>query len=765
MPDTEYYGVPPTETKENEFRYEGVCAPSQTAWPFTYNVGFVDVYVNGTKLPATGFTAVDGSNIFISGVSTGATVCFVSRKQVPVSTSLSNLTLSTPLTLTGTTAVPTPLQWSRTDGAIGSKLWYARIEGDHGWGVGRSNDLGTPTTQYLKIMPGGNVGIGTTSANEKLEVAGNLRFTGAAYVYNMSSYMSISAAGQMILGSGAGSPISFRSGGSAVDSAILDANGNLGINTVPSAWNTNLKAIEVGSGAGFSLGYSQGGSGVGMLSSNVYLDQSSNYVRKTTGYSLQYQQDITYGSHSFFTAASGSAGSSVPMWTQALTIDNQGRVGVGINTPQAKLHVKGTSSTALVVDGSGTGTGTVDTGALAQFWGHDGVGQYAWGQIGGFKENGTVGDQSSYVSISTRVNGGNLTEKLRVTSTGNLAVGTPVPQYPWSAGFKTLDLGDNGGLSSWISGTAALSLVNNAYFNAGVWKRKTSDYATMLVQDSGIFSFYTAPTATAGSTVTWNQSVVVNSQGYLGVGLTSPSRPITINNTNSQIQFVNSTTGTASTDGLLVGMGGAASADAYINQLENASLIFNTNGVERLRLTNTGQIQHTCTHDGQVGVYLKNTSAIGLGTRLDGGSAGNYSLSVRNYQGTELFQVSGAGDVLVTGGGGLGYGTGSGGTMLQGSSFGKQTSVTFNKTSGRVTMNNASLAAGSTVSFSLNNNNVGIADCIVVTFWGSVNCGNYNIWAVNNGGGVVQVYLRNISAGNLSDAVEFNFTVIRGSTT
>jgi len=64
-------------------------------------------------------------------------------------------------------------------------------------------------------------------------------------------------------------------------------------------------------------------------------------------------------------------------------------------------------------------------------------------------------------------------------------------------------------------------------------------------------------------------------------------------------------------------------------------------------------------------------------------------------------RIDSSGNILNTSSGGLGYGTGSGGTVTQATS--KTTNVTLNKTNGKITMNNASLGAGASATFGLLN--------------------------------------------------------------
>ena len=132
------------------------------------------------------------------------------------------------------------------------------------------------------------------------------------------------------------------------------------------------------------------------------------------------------------------------------------------------------------------------------------------------------------------------------------------------------------------------------------------------------------------------------------------------------------------------------------------------------------------------------------------------------YNSTERMRIDSNGNVLVTNVAGLGYGTGSGGTVTQATS--KGTGVTLNKPTGQITMNNAALAANTEVGFVLTNSIATVNDTIIVNpaNTGGPSMANYNVRAAASAG-VVIIYVKNISAGSLSDALVINFAIIKGA--
>ena len=113
--------------------------------------------------------------------------------------------------------------------------------------------------------------------------------------------------------------------------------------------------------------------------------------------------------------------------------------------------------------------------------------------------------------------------------------------------------------------------------------------------------------------------------------------------------------------------------------------------------------------------------------------------------------------------GGLGYGVGAGGTVTQSTS--KSTAVTLNKPCGQITMNNAALAAGAEVFFTVNNTLIGLPDSVLISpLWATVSPLNYQCRLTYVGGGTFGIAVKNISAGSLSEALVINFAIIKGAT-
>jgi hypothetical protein len=106
----------------------------------------------------------------------------------------------------------------------------------------------------------------------------------------------------------------------------------------------------------------------------------------------------------------------------------------------------------------------------------------------------------------------------------------------------------------------------------------------------------------------------------------------------------------------------------------------------------------------------------------------------------------------------LGYTAAAQGTVTQATD--KSTAITLNRSAGRITMNAASLAATTNVSFTFNNSLISANDILILNVSGNATVGAYNLWVNSMGAGTSSITLRNTSASPLAEAVIINFALI-----
>lgn len=125
----------------------------------------------------------------------------------------------------------------------------------------------------------------------------------------------------------------------------------------------------------------------------------------------------------------------------------------------------------------------------------------------------------------------------------------------------------------------------------------------------------------------------------------------------------------------------------------------------------------------------------------------------------ERFRISTGAVVKATVAGAFGHQAGAGGSVTQATS--KATGVTLNKATGAITLNNAALAADTTVSFTLTNDQIEANDLILVTHKSAGTGGAYT-FAAFPAAGSATIHVRNVTTGSLSEAIVISFSVIKG---
>ena len=116
----------------------------------------------------------------------------------------------------------------------------------------------------------------------------------------------------------------------------LDSAGILGFGVTPGAWGGQINsAIEGKSGGTVAFGF--GSLPVVYIISNGIFN-GTEYIRKVTGNWAAYGINNNDGSHRFYTAPSGSAGSAVNVSSEIMTLLNNGNLGIGTASPAVQFH-------------------------------------------------------------------------------------------------------------------------------------------------------------------------------------------------------------------------------------------------------------------------------------------------------------------------------------------------------------------------------------------------------------------------------------------
>ena len=269
------------------------------------------------------------------------------------------------------------------------------------------------------------LGIGTSSPAAKLDILSNVTANGVnlassggniRYIVTDGTYtlrLGIQKGSAAYVGTFSNTNLQVATNGNYV--ATFDTSGNLGLGVTPSTSGNAYRAFEGAYASGISFDLNNPAANIVASAYN----NGTNWIYKLTGYGAGRYQ-VASGTHTWYNAPSGTAGNAIT-FTQAMTLDASGNLGIGTTSPATTLHLL---STTQATERIATTSYTFDL---------------------------LVNEAGNYAYLRTNtatpiVFGTNGSERARIDSSGNLLVG-----YTTATGVPTQGAGLNTGVNASLS--------------------------------------------------------------------------------------------------------------------------------------------------------------------------------------------------------------------------------------------------------------------------------------------------------------------------
>jgi uncharacterized membrane protein len=404
-----------------------------------------------------------------------------------------------------------------------------------GWqGVSASLNfiVNTGAVERMRITSTGNVGIGTTSPNQKLHVNGATQLGDINAATNFGTVALKVVEGTVSTGPTLGS-------GAVGAQAVLYSNGLFGMYTgVSGNGNTWMQSQRNDAGTStynILLNPLGGKVGIGTSSPVAKLDiggASGEMIRladsstignpfitffqtSTRRAYIQYVDsgdNLTLASeYGGIVLTTGTGGTE----TEKMRITSSGEVGIGTTSPLQKLHVVGNVIADDLTLGGSESTPTIN------FTSSGG----ARASIDYNNSTGSITLENKYGLFAIKTgSGGSSSERMRITNAGNVGIGTTNPTYK-------LHVVGEGYFSS--------TLIANKVYTTQVCNTSTCNNSSVALTSSGVritrniadsstaFDVTQTNASSTGAIQTWSNSagekMRVTQSGDVGIGITSPN--------------------------------------------------------------------------------------------------------------------------------------------------------------------------------------------------------------------------------------------------
>ena len=434
-----------------------------------------------------------------------------------------------------------------------------------------ANNTTTTGTERMRIDSSGNVGIGTTSPAYKLDVAGEILSDGLRLNLSATTQRAITSTGTDSIQIGDAGVNDFKFKNTAGTSMIIAASGKVGIGTTSPDSLLHVSA-DVSSGGVTNTGtITIEGRPAGYLGDDIATIDFHNTGVKYADIRMERGNAGNDSQLVFSTSDTGTL-------NDALIINEVGWVGIGTSSPQQLLDITNTTAAPVLRLSRNQNLGSTSWAGQSmgdiEFYTNDpsNVGVYGKISLVGGPDSGTpnVGYPDGHMTFFTRgqQGGDSLSERMRITDTGNVGIGTASPN-------------------------ALLDVYNKIYLqNDGTVKWGVSANAGHLTWDTNqaIVKGLSGQALLLGSNNT-SARMTIDTSGNVGIGTTSPGEKLEVNgnvklnSVGHELQFANHNVG-GYRDGnhrlILAGYGGIDFVSENVGGMENQA--------KRVRITPSGSV-------------------------------------------------------------------------------------------------------------------------------------------------------------------------------
>ena len=538
-----------------------------------------------------------------------------------------------------------PFVTTNSTGTGGSGFAMLVNAGSNGVGVISTDNGGSLTfdngatgaaqSEKMRILSGGNVGIGTTSPTAKLHVAGTGSFTGlvsgitpvaaanfttkayvdahggglgpflplsagstvpltgALYLENSSTdvVMSGNSSGAFTIDNTTGQ-IAFKANGSTVQSMVITSS-QISLNEAVSVNSTSLSSpnkLQVNGQARVIGNFIVGDSSAGNTAEGIIHVKNSGAatIRLEDSDNSNLAFDLIVNEGVGFQIAEtigGDAGDD----TRLIIQETSGNVGIGTTSPSRKLQVIGTDGVAkFYYNSSFTNAqySVIDVGMMTSGTAADGFGPKISFRMGGNGYDGyqtaTIGtkrsgaDNTHDLTFATS-NSGSVSDKMIIKSNGNVGIGTTTPAHKLTVNAP--------------NDTTAVGIdFPSAHFDFSA--NSTSGYTTLFnMDDTGLDIGHDSDGRSLNLKTNNLDRLTILGGGDVGIGTTAPDS-LSANTSSLSI----SSARTDLTGSIFLKANGVTKANIYwdstgqVNNTASGAIKWRTSSAERMRIDALGNV-------------------------------------------------------------------------------------------------------------------------------------------------------------------------------